>query len=146
MLRVQKTILIFCLTLILGGCASLIADYNLQAYKNATDLKARSVAIIDLSDESFSKHQDEVEKLMVDINAAYEFAAGIGVNKLSARQWDIMRSSDRNLMGGYIEFWKASQGGVGTFFKTQAREEVASGFDAIICLEINKKESANCAK
>lgn len=133
-------------TLVLTGCTSIIAGYNLQAYKNATDNKAKSIALIELSDQPYTNHRVLAEKLLVDIDAAYEFAAGIKANTLSAKQWQIMRSKDRNLIGGYVEFWKTTENGVGTFFKNEAKAQISTAYDYIICLEANKKEATGCLK
>lgn len=144
MIRFHRLILFIIAALFIHGCTPIIAEFEVQAYKNATDLKARSLGIIDVSNEPYSKHQTNAEKLLTDINAAYEFVAGISGNQISARQWDIMRDKNRALMGGYLVYWKTNKT-VGDFFKDQSRIQISKAFDYIICLEANKKQATSCA-
>lgn len=90
--RTIKLFFVVFTCLLLSTCTSIISDYSLEAYKNATSLKARSLALIDLSASPYSKHEDKTSALMLDINTAYEFAAGIPKNKISALQWNLIRN------------------------------------------------------
>lgn len=132
------------IALALAGCAPLIADYSLEAYKNATTLKAETQALIDKSNERYSNHASEVDALMTKINAAYEFAAGTPYNQLSARQWDILRDPNRRLVGGYMALWK--QRGIipHTAFRKDQKNQIGEAFDEIICLEANKLSLKPC--
>lgn len=130
--------------LLLAGCAPLIADYSLEAYKNATTLKAETQALIDKSNELYSIHAKEVDALTTKINAAYEFAAGTPYNQLSAQQWDILRDPKGQLYGAIIAGWKDRK----RIPKAKAREEnkllIGKAFDEIICLEANKQTLKSC--
>lgn len=135
---------VFCVALLLAGCAPIISEYSLDAYKNATSLKAETLAMVDKSGEKYAAHRDDVDALTVKISAAYEFAAGIPNNDLSATQWQIVRNPDGNLWGGFVRVW-SSQGTVSPAFRLGIRKNISDAFDQIICLEVNKKESKSCA-
>ncbi len=131
--------------LFVTACAPIIADYSLEGYKNATSLKARSLAMIDLSAEGYGKHSSTVEKLLVDIDAAYEFAAGTPNNQITAEQWDRIRRKDHNFVGGYVVHWKGLNGkAVSEFFRQEAKTGIGRAYDYIICLEVNKNKAASC--
>jgi hypothetical protein len=130
--------------LALGGCAPIIADYSVEAYKSATSLKAEVGALIDKSGEKFSLHQKEVDATTTRINAAYEFAAGLANNSISAQQWQILRNPDGNLYGGFVRLWR-KQGTTSAAYRSGKSREIAAAFDLIICLESNKKEGRPCA-
>jgi hypothetical protein len=131
--------------LLLGGCAPIISEYSLDAYKNATSLKAETLALIDKSGDKFSAHKTEVDALTTKINAAYEFSAGIPNDHISAAQWQILRNPDGNLYGGFVRTWSGSkQGTVLPAYRAGKRKEVSDAFDKIICLEVNKKEAKTC--
>ncbi|MEM7300715.1 MAG: hypothetical protein AAF468_06490 [Pseudomonadota bacterium] len=132
--------------LVLSACSPVIGEYSLQAYKNATELKARSIALLDKSTDPYVRHQAEAEELMVSINAAYEFAAGLPRNDIAARQWNLMRSKQENLMGGFVEFWKKRRRGLSSFFVAEYRKEINQTFNYIICLEANKQEKTKCGQ
>ena len=76
---------------ILCSCAPIISPFTEEAYSTATSLKAQSLALVAKSDESFSKHQAAVDQLLVDVDAAYEYANGLPQNEVSAQLWDILR-------------------------------------------------------
>ena len=119
--------------------------YSLQAYTNATELKAKSLALLEKGHQPFSRHRAEAEKLMLDISVAYEFAAGIKNNEEARDMWRLIRDPEENLMGGFVKHWsQKSPGGVGKVFVGEFRNEVIFGFDRLICLEANKRATADC--
>lgn len=127
----------------LAACDPLISPYSAEAYGNATSLKARSLALMAKSGDAFAVHQDEVEVLLVDVDAAYEFAQGYPRNQLSAEQWAILRDPGGDLLGGFFRQW-ARDGTVDAFFRDEKRIQVAKAFDEIICLEVNKAGRTEC--
>ena len=127
---------------VLAACAPLIADYDLEAYKNATTLKAETAGLIDKSDEPYAAHKGDVDTITTRINAAYEFAAGLPANALSARQWDLLRGE--SLYGGFLVTW-AMQGTTSPAYRTEKKRQLNEAYDQIICLEVNKKDATTCA-
>ena len=77
-MRLHRTVLcqlalLSALLLLLVGCGSLIADYSLDAYKNATTLKAETAALIDKSNEPYDNHANAVD----DLTCAQTYANNI---------------------------------------------------------------------
>lgn len=128
-----------------AACAPLIGPYSPTAYQNATDLKAETLALMDKAAESYSDHSKEVEALMVKVNKAYEYVHGIPSNELSAKQWDILRKPDGDLLGKFLGRWK-SEGTLKQIYIDEFKGIVSDAFDEIICLEANKKEATKCLK
>jgi len=128
----------------LGGCAPLIADYNAEAYKNATSLKAETLAMIDKAGESYGRHRRDVDTLTTKINAAFEYSAGFASNQLSAQQWNILRNPDGNLYGSFVRLWQA-RGTLGAGYRSEKKIDIAEAFDYLICLEANKREPRPCS-
>ena len=129
------------LALLLSACEPLIADYSLEAYKNATTLKAETAALIDKSEEPYSAHKTDVDTLTTRINAAYEFAAGIPANTISAKQWDLLRGDA--LFGGFVKTW-AAQSTTGAAYRNEKKRQLAEAYDQIVCLEVNKQSATSC--
>jgi hypothetical protein len=129
----------------LCGCGSLISEYSIEAYKNATTLKAETLALVDKSTSDYSRNAKDVDELTTKINAAYEFSAGLPSNELSARQWDILRDPNGNLYGGFVKRWKTS-GRVSPAYRDEKRDQLGQAFNYIICLEANKKEAKSCTQ
>ncbi|NOD84028.1 hypothetical protein [Ruegeria sp. HKCCD6119] len=136
--------IISCL-IFLAACAPFISPFTEEAYKNATTLKARSLALIAKSGQSYSSHRVEVENLLVDVDAAYEYANGLPNNDVVSAQWDTLRNPDGNLLGGFAKRWRNS-GTLSPFIREQIEMQVGEAFDTIICVEINKREASVCEK
>jgi hypothetical protein len=132
------------LAIALGAYAPIIAEFSLEAYKNATSLKAETMALVDKSGGKYSAHTKQVEELTTKINAAYKFAAGLAANSLSAQQWDLLRNLDGNLYGGLIAVWQ-KQGTTSPAYRGVKKAQIAAAFDYIICLESNKRETVGCS-
>jgi hypothetical protein len=131
-------------TVLLGGCQNIVADYSLEAYKNATTLKAQTAGLVDKSGQKFTDHVREVEALTTQLNAALEFAAGIPNNELSAQQWRILVNPDGGLYGEFVSSWR-TQRTTSPGYRTEKKRQLNRAFDYIICLEVNKQESKKCS-
>lgn len=129
---------------LLAGCASLIGPYSPTAYQNATSLKAETMALMDKATQPYSNHEKSAESLMVEIDKAYEFVNGIPSNSISAKQWQILKKADGDLMGKFFLRWK-EKGVLSQVFVNEFKGLVADAFDEIICLEANKKEATKCS-
>jgi hypothetical protein len=132
------------ITLGLGACTPLIAPYSLDAYKNATDLKAETQALIGESGEPYSQHTTDVKALSVKLDAAYEFANGIPKNQISATQWKILVDPNGNLIGGFLRTW-SSQGTTSPAYQQEKKAQIGRAFDFIACLEVNKQQAKSCS-
>lgn len=139
----KKIAILFSLILALAACDPLISPFQEQAYENATTLKAQSLALIAKSSEPYSSHRTAVEQLLVDVDAAYEYANGLPKNDVVSEQWDILRNPDGNLLGGFVRRWRGS-GTLSPFFRDEISIQVGDAFDTIICVEINKREASVC--
>jgi len=135
----------FLVLLTLCSCGPLISDYSIEAYKSATTLKAETGALIEKSGRPYSSMAKDIDANTTKINAAYEFAAGLPYNSLSAQQWQILRDPNGALYGAYIKYWK-SQGRVSPAFRTEFKQQLDEAFDTIICLESNKQALTTCHK
>lgn len=138
----------FALLIALAGCTPLIAPYSAKAYENATSLKAQTLALMDKSDEPYSRHSGEIEGPnghTAKLNAAYEYVAGLDNNSISARQWRILIDKNGKLYGKFISRWQ-DDGVLREAFITEFKKQVSDAFDEIICLETNKKESKKCSE
>src|SRR5690348_8768280 len=88
------------------GCSPVMAPYSAEAYKTATSLKAQSLALIARSNQPFGPNAADVEALMTDTSAAYEYARGLPQNEVTAEQWRILRDPDGALLGGFMAKWQ----------------------------------------
>ena len=136
-------LLLASLALLSVACAPLIAGYSLEAYRNATSLKAETIALMNQAQEPFPQHAPEVRALRVRLSAAREFAAGMQLNSLSTRQWDVMNNPEGGLAGGFLARWERD-GSLGAGVIREQTAAVSRSFDDIICLEANKEADTDC--
>jgi hypothetical protein len=131
------------LLLLLTACAPLIGPYSETAYKNATDLKPKTLAVLDKATEPYASHKIEVEALIVELKAAHEYVKGVPSYSHSARQWELLVKDDGNLIGKFHKRWR-EQSVLKQPFVTEFNGIIAHAFDEIICLEANRKSPTAC--
>lgn len=119
------------------GCA-LISYYDPTSYKNATDLKVQSLVLIEKAKDAPGAHEAEIEALKIKLHQAYEYEKGKGKNSETEKQWEIMISPNRNLMGGFLKKWMEENKAQSPAFLRGVKSNVEAGFDAIIGLESGK--------
>ncbi len=127
------------LLLALTAC-SYIAPYSQYAYQQATSLKVDALALMDKAAEPYASHAADAGDLVTEVEKAYEYAKGRPKNELSAKQWQILKDPDRNLLGGFLKRWKAESTLSPTFIK-EAKGLVGNAFDTISGLESGKIKS-----
>jgi len=133
----------FLAAMALTACVPTIAGYDVEAYKNATSLKAETDAVLSHGTEPYAANAARVEALSIKLNAAREYAAGIPRNENSARQWELMVDPNQGLAGGTLRQWR-ERGQFHQEFINEQRKQIAEGFDYIICLEANKQKATKC--
>ena len=131
------------LLVLVAACAPLIAGYSLEAYRNATSLKAETLALMAEAGEPYAQHANEVKALKVRLAAAHEFVAGMANNSISAEQWQEMNDPDAGLAGAYWVLWER-QTTVSESARREQISQVGEAFDEIICLEANKEKDTDC--
>lgn len=135
--------LVCALLVFVAGCDPLISPYSEQAYKNATELKAISLNLISKSGNSFNSHASEVSDLKTKVEIAYEYSKGHPKNGVIVQQWEILKSPEEFLLGGFLVKWERD-GNINEFTREQSSEQIAAAFDTIICVEATKKNLSAC--
>lgn len=129
----------------LWACTPLIGAYSPRAYEHATSLKAETLALVERADEPYAEHRQAAERLMVDLQRAYEYVRGVPRNAISARQWRLLVDPDGDLVGRFMRRWR-EEGTLRPAFIAEFRMILADAFDEIICLEANKREAVDCRR
>lgn len=128
---------LFLYIFISNGCTSLISPFNQAAYEYATSLKVEALALMDKATEPCSNHQEEINRFMIEVEKAYEYAKGRPKNEISAQQWERLKDPQKNLLGGFMKRWKEKETLKKTFIQ-EAKGIVSDAFDTIIGLESGK--------
>lgn len=133
--RLSSLALAFVLSLALGACA-LITHYDPTSYKNATDLKAEALLLIEKAKDPPGIHATAIDGLQLKLRQAYEYERGKGSpNMLTVKQWELLINPQGNLLGGFLQKWKVEDNAQGVTFIEQAAKLTGKAFDQIIELE-----------
>lgn len=122
-----------------AACSPAISTFNATAYDQATSLKVEALALMEEATNPYADHAEAVNRLKMDLQKAYEFAQGRPNNEISARQWELLISPDRDLLGGFLRDWKASSS-FSAPFVAEKKKQIAAAFDTIIELESGKMD------
>jgi hypothetical protein len=131
--------------LIVTACTPLIGPYSPTAYQNATSLKAETLAIMDKAIQPYAENELKIDDLKVRIDAAYEYVNGMSSNGISAKQWEILKNPEGNLLGKFFLRWK-EKGVLSETYVKEFKKLISEAFDEIICLEANKESAIDCGK
>ena len=135
---------VFLTVLFIVGCTPLIGAYSPTAYKNATSLKAETLAIMLEANEPFNDHKASIDSLNVELSKAYEFVNGFPSNSISAQQWAILINKDGDLLGKFFTRWE-ERDKLSDVLIIEFKSIISDAFDEIICLEANKEKAADCS-
>ena len=142
-LRTTRFHLIPLTVLVLTSCTPLVSQFDATAYRDATSLKVDSLAVMNEAATPYKLHRKEVSKLKVELAKAYEYVKGIPHNEISSQMWERLLDPKGFLLGGFLQRWK-EKGSLSPALVKDEEKQVSDGFDKIICLEANKKETTKC--
>jgi len=126
------------LSFFLAGCAT-ITVYDPTSYKNATDLKAESLLLVQKSTDTADKQTDEINKVQLELQQDFEYEKGKGnLNSLTVRQWQLLADPNGNLLAGFLKKWKSQSAGFSQAFVDGMSKNISDAFDEIIRLEQHK--------
>jgi lipopolysaccharide biosynthesis protein len=129
------------LILIFQSCTT-ISLYDQYAYNQTTSLKVEALSLMDQATESYTEQQETVEALQMKIEKAYEYEKNRPKNEITIKMWEILKSQEKNLLGGFITRWK-NEGKLNSTFISEAKLQIAEGFDYIAQLESGKIKASD---
>jgi len=124
----------------LGAC-SLIAPFDQVSYEHATSAKVDTLALMDKATGSYDEHKKDIDALNIELDKAYEYDRGRGLNKLTVAQWQILRDPNSGLIGEFLSTWKA-RGSLAPVIVNEKKIQIGKAFDKIIALENGKLKAA----
>jgi hypothetical protein len=119
-----------------NGCST-ISVFDQYAYTQTTSLKVDALALMGKATKEAAAHNEAIEQLTIKIDKAYEYEKGRPKNEITTRMWDVLKSPERNLLGGFVKRWR-EKGKLSQAFIEESKELVAEAFDLISSLESQK--------
>jgi len=142
MLFVTFPLLTLILSFFVNGCTTVMPKFDKVAYEKAVSLKVDALSLMEKGIEPYVDHEDEVNKLNLKIEKAYEYAKGKPKNKIITKQWSIIKDENRHQLGGYLKRWKEKKT-LSKVFINESKKTIAEGFDQVIGLESGLIKSKN---
>ncbi len=124
--------------LVLTSCANLVSKFDQNSYISASNLKSESLQLISKANETSDSHLSEISDLQSKLSAQLAYEEGKGKpNRISAIQWKLLVSEDKDLLGRFLKEWKNGR----QFSKPYIEEkglQIGHAFDEVIKLESGK--------
>ena len=136
------TAILFSTFLLFSQCRT-ISGFDQYAYAQGTALKVDALNIMNKATKPYASQLAGIEEVSTRIEKAYEYEKHRPKNLFTVKMWEIVKSPDHNLFGGFIKRWK-EQDTLSAAFINQVKIQVAQGFDMILELE-SKKIKYNAA-
>lgn len=120
----------------LSGCNT-ISPYDQMAYAQSVSVKVDALALMDKATDSYDSHRKDIETINLEVDKAYEYEKGRAKNMITVQQWDLLRSPNHDLFGGFLKSWQ-TKGHLSAYFVAAKKKQVSTAFDQIIQLEAEK--------
>ena len=142
MLKIKLTAnLLFVLSVafVLNACKPMIAAYDQYAYTQTTSIKIDVLNLIDKSNESYFKHQQETEEVVSSINKMKEYERHRTNDQTTSQMWEVIIDStgEKGLVGRFLTKWK-NDTTIKKIIIEDAKPLIGYGFDLIAELESKK--------
>ncbi|OGS28219.1 MAG: hypothetical protein A2297_01920 [Elusimicrobia bacterium RIFOXYB2_FULL_48_7] len=133
-----KTLLVGLLIGSMLGCAT-ISPFSQHAYSQAVELKVDALRLMDNATDTYSKHTEEVEQLLLRIEKAYEYEKGRPKNEITTQLWEMLIDPDKDMLGTFLKDWK-TRDSLEAYLVGEKKKQIRSAFDKIIELESGKRK------
>ncbi|MEM1319733.1 MAG: hypothetical protein AAGG75_05715 [Bacteroidota bacterium] len=122
------------------SCSSLSVPFSAESLNAAKNIKMAAVKLIGNATNDYSAHAADISALTTQVNDQIKTEEARGANnKQTVEMYKLMMNPEKNLLGGFLNRWKA-EGQLSSFFVDEAKKQISSNFDKIINLENNKKK------
>lgn len=116
------------------SCAT-TSGFDQNTYESAQSLKKTSLVLIQSSVDDASNHREAISALKVALSAQLAYEQGKGkANMISAKQWEILASPDRDLLGGLLKRWEDGKKSTPPYL-IEKSQQISDAFDQVLKLE-----------
>jgi hypothetical protein len=130
------TAILFSAFLLFSQCKT-ISGFDQYAYAQGTALKVDALNIMSKATQPYASQQAGIEDVSTRIDKAYEYEKHRPQNLFTVKMWEIVKSPDHNLFGGFIKRWKEKDT-LPAAFINQVKIQVGEAFNMIVELESKK--------
>ena len=118
------------------GCQT-ISTYDEHAYALQTSCLADILKLLDVANEPYDSHTDQIRAVVLNAERAYEYDRGRPLNQIQIKQWNIIRDPNQGSFAGFLAHWKA-KGQLSPVYISEKKKQIGIQFDAMTSLEAGK--------
>ena len=140
---------LFVLSLTCIYCCATISPFDQYVYAQVTAVKVDVLKLMDQSNEPYQSNEAQIGDINTRLLKIIEYEKHRPKNGITTKMWSKLFEVDSDgqyiatsIIPSYWLKWK-KDGKEGQFFITQAKEQVAEGFDLIAQLESKKIKPAD---
>lgn len=139
-LQTNIVVLIFSACMLFSCSGLKTAVFDQYSYQQAISLKVESDNLMDSAINPYTNHQDEVKRMLLDIQKMLEYEKNKPDNTITYSMWKILADKDKNLLAGFFKRWEEEQQ-LSKVFANEARIQIMEAFDLIIKYEAQKNKT-----
>ncbi len=127
--------------ILLTGCGPTISLYDQHSYEQVISAKVEAPHVMDLATDPISDHQEEVDRVLLELEKAKEYEIHRPKNKATAEMWKLILDPNEGSFGGFVKLWQtqsAGHKGLSSTYIANKKEQVSRHFDKIAELESEK--------
>lgn len=141
-MKAVKTIFItIMVTVTIWSCSSSLYDH--YTFTETLETKTKALSLIERSDTPYNDSETQIIDLKNQMATMVAYETAKDKNELTKKMWELI-SSDKHLMGSYLELWK-KKGSVNPAFKDEAKPQIEKAFDLMLLYEQNKDKHSKDA-
>ncbi|MCF6278957.1 MAG: hypothetical protein L3J14_01265 [Flavobacteriaceae bacterium] len=133
-----QVVLLTVFTIIIMSCNSLkTASYDQYSYQKTTEIKVDASNLIDKATTSYVDNIEAIESLNLEIQKIVAYEKNKPNNEITYAMWKILSDSERNLLVGFLKYWKENDT-LSQLFVTEAKTQIMEAMDLLIKYEGKK--------
>lgn len=130
-----------CLTILTSACTpSKAASFDQFTYQKTIEIKIQSESLLQKSHTPYKDHLKEIGTLLNNLSFILEYEKNRPHNEISYAMWKLLSDKDKNLLVGFLNYWKQQQQ-LSPVFIQEAQNQIQEAFDLLIEYEIKKNKT-----
>ncbi len=139
--RINYFLVLFIASVFSYTSCKTIAYYDDGSFVKTAELKAKTLVLIDHSNEEYKEYRTKIDDIMILAETLYAMQKSRQLNYLTVKQWDILMKGTgvgkKSILPEFFNMWKR-KGKLNDFFIEEAKEQIGAAFDEILKLEDQK--------
>lgn len=137
--------IVFLFFIFLFASCRTIATYEETTFVQTSELKAKTLVLMDHATEDYAKYSDQVDNVLVAAEKLYSMQKAREKNTITIQQWKVLMEqkdpvNKQTMLPGFFRLWKNKKV-LSQYFIEQAHEQMAEAFDELLKLESRKLKS-----